>query len=1082
MRFTHFPTIAAKPLVCLALFLGLLALCGTDPTVAVAQEVQKPLRPSTGGFGIGGRPLSPVLPIHSQVGRSLTGPAHALSLPERIPDGASAAATGGGAIGSDAIVRSSADGKEPALQHPAPADALAPDIPRAPPRSISLTLLPADLVQADVSVLRAGFAAEVADAGLIVLDDVDFARISDVVNKISLAAYAPEFGPGYSGRFFQRRDFLVVGTRVGATTTIATFDVIVARDANQLTVRLVRRFDPGIDRVAGGPTGLGGMVIEQLAVATIDNFEAALQTIALAKDPAEAANLLSSTGSLTVGDIDQRFRVTNSLGESITYAPGEMTLRWAMSQLGGSCTPFWNCVWDCMVADGFLPDPTLVLCLVDAVLWCLPSWAYPPAGATCTASYLVVICGFQYLISELLDLVFCAWGCYFTETSILVEITALFPNPVEPNAPVFIAGIAQYDNCDVVEAATAHIYLASWSGTASVVNGYFSRTIYAPSSEGNYVVTVVVVDGQHQGTNTAVLQVQEENSSPPGCGYELKPTWVIYDFDEPTNQWWSKDCFRTTDEFVNGLFHVNNLSCPVTLKLRFFYPDGSQYGQDLVWAFNDPVPPPNWYWFTWGYLINGNAMSYVLGRYHVKMYIDSGQGFQLVGNKPYVVGWEFAEGLLSRNVNPNDPYDPTGITDFFYQNDPQMYTWTKVESVAQDTELRCRFYEPNGGSPYYEVNGINAPGYDITGPLGPHDCFGWYKSWASIGISGYAAAQKCGPWTTHVEYQNPTSGVWQTLYQDTFQILEAPNVLPTVSADASPSDPLEGEAITLSASANDNTYLDRLELYWSDGEWHQVTLGDDIFAGRFSSNYMIGSFPAGQTIEFYAVAVDTSGNASVTDTQAIIVQPLCGNGVIDPGEDCENCQADVQCPPGTVCANAVCQPVGACCFENGACTVVTSGHCNTLGGSYQGDGISCSPNPCPQPPTGACCFDNGSCTVETSGICNALGGSYQGNGSNCSPNNCPGPPADFTGPVGGVPDGCVDAFDLGAMLGAWCSAVNDPNPPSPPCENCDPGQLAFADISGAANVPDGCIDAFDLAKLLAEWCSVAGGNPCGTCQ
>ena len=94
----------------------------------------------------------------------------------------------------------------------------------------------------------------------------------------------------------------------------------------------------------------------------------------------------------------------------------------------------------------------------------------------------------------------------------------------------------------------------------------------------------------------------------------------------------------------------------------------------------------------------------------------------------------------------------------------------------------------------------------------------------------------------------------------------------------------------------------------------------------------------------------------------------------------------------------------------------------------------------------------------------------------------PPPPstADITGPLA-VPDGCVDAFDLGAMLGAWCSGINDPNPPSPPCENCTPANLAVADISGAAMMPDGCVDAFDLAKLLAEWCSVAGGNPCGTC-
>ena len=95
----------------------------------------------------------------------------------------------------------------------------------------------------------------------------------------------------------------------------------------------------------------------------------------------------------------------------------------------------------------------------------------------------------------------------------------------------------------------------------------------------------------------------------------------------------------------------------------------------------------------------------------------------------------------------------------------------------------------------------------------------------------------------------------------------------------------------------------------------------------------------------------------------------------------------------------------------------------------------------------------------------------------------PASTADITGPLG-VPDGCVDAFDLGTLLGVWCSSAGDPDPPGdidPPCEGCTSPNFALADISGAAMVPDGCVDAFDLAKLLAEWCSVAGGNPCGTC-
>ncbi|MCZ6445762.1 MAG: hypothetical protein O6758_06220, partial [Planctomycetota bacterium] len=97
----------------------------------------------------------------------------------------------------------------------------------------------------------------------------------------------------------------------------------------------------------------------------------------------------------------------------------------------------------------------------------------------------------------------------------------------------------------------------------------------------------------------------------------------------------------------------------------------------------------------------------------------------------------------------------------------------------------------------------------------------------------------------------------------------------------------------------------------------------------------------------------------------------------------------------------------------------------------------------------------------------------------------PASPADLTGPLG-VPDGCVDAFDLGTLLGAWCSAASDPDPSGdvdPPCEGCTSPNFALADISGPVDgVPDGCVDAFDLAKLLANWCSVAGGNPCGTCQ
>ena len=33
---------------------------------------------------------------------------------------------------------------------------------------------------------------------------------------------------------------------------------------------------------------------------------------------------------------------------------------------------------------------------------------------------------------------------------------------------------------------------------------------------------------------------------------------------------------------------------------------------------------------------------------------------------------------------------------------------------------------------------------------------------------------------------------------------------------------------------------------------------------------------------------------------------MWGNGVVDPGENCKSCAADVSCPPGTACVDGLC--------------------------------------------------------------------------------------------------------------------------------------------------------------------------------
>lgn len=73
---------------------------------------------------------------------------------------------------------------------------------------------------------------------------------------------------------------------------------------------------------------------------------------------------------------------------------------------------------------------------------------------------------------------------------------------------------------------------------------------------------------------------------------------------------------------------------------------------------------------------------------------------------------------------------------------------------------------------------------------------------------------------------------------------------------------------------------------------------------------------------------------------------------------------------------------GGCCIAN-VCSIATSAACS---GVYQGNGTTCTPDPCAPPASGACCATNGSCTVGTQAACS---GAYQGNNTTCTPGLCP---------------------------------------------------------------------------------------------
>ena len=91
---------------------------------------------------------------------------------------------------------------------------------------------------------------------------------------------------------------------------------------------------------------------------------------------------------------------------------------------------------------------------------------------------------------------------------------------------------------------------------------------------------------------------------------------------------------------------------------------------------------------------------------------------------------------------------------------------------------------------------------------------------------------------------------------------------------------------------------------------------------------------------------------------------------------------------GTIHLQAI---LGACCFDDGSCSVATEGDCSVAGGANWILGATCEQDPCP-PPMGACCFGDGSCQVLVETDCGAFGGTAWLLNETCGANPCPESP------------------------------------------------------------------------------------------
>lgn len=176
----------------------------------------------------------------------------------------------------------------------------------------------------------------------------------------------------------------------------------------------------------------------------------------------------------------------------------------------------------------------------------------------------------------------------------------------------------------------------------------------------------------------------------------------------------------------------------------------------------------------------------------------------------------------------------------------------------------------------------------------------------------------------------------------------------------------------------------------------------------------------------------------------LLTKPECDADAYSFGDD----SWSVSWSKGLYCDEVVCPVLGACCLESG-CVETTLESCESEGGQYQGDGTDCDTAICPGIPWGACCFEDSSCDdglVQSE--CDAAGGIFMGFGTYCAFVDCPwleeGPKLPWSADLSG--DGAVAADDMILLFEAW---GEDGGP---------------ADLND-----DGRVDAADMSLLLAHW-------------
>ena len=462
-------------------------------------------------------------------------------------------------------------------------------------------------------------------------------------------------------------------------------------------------------------------------------------------------------------------------------------------------------------------------------------------------------------------------------TGLKVEGLTLSPSTVNSQANFVVRGHANYDNGLPVPAGTATITVQGRSTyTTPVTNGQFSREAKTPSNSTcnniTKTVSVVVSDGLFTSdATTATLTIRGQDSS---AGFIFNQALMCRDAEvtEPWGYIDPNEIFGDRDDKVTCWIELTDVYGAHTGETRWYRPDNSYWGKG-TFTIPDATESGQPYWPSYRIvnqridLVTYSGVKNTEGEWKVDIYVD-GVRHAILG---FCMRYDLTEHRMCKEVDEDDPWMYHHPTNTFYQTDERAFTWCQIVNVAQGLNAKWIAYEPTE-TPYEEWY------YDIIDPVyvGKH----YYPSFNLSGylpVAGTEAAQKCGEWRIEV-YIEDLFGNWDLQYTDYFRILENPLERPQISVTANPAAPTAIQTPSFVISAIDNTYLRNVTVYLNiDGELYQETVGTNLNVSSYDYTYSHAPLEEGQRVEYWASAMDTSGNVGESDHRSFLVLPACSN-------------------------------------------------------------------------------------------------------------------------------------------------------------------------------------------------------------